>query len=36
MRDIQTQAEAGNKRSQLALESTRYRIRKYIGAYAAP
>jgi acetate kinase len=35
MRDIQTQAEAGNKRAQLALDIYTYRIRKYIGAYAA-
>jgi acetate kinase len=35
MRDIQTQAEAGHKRAQLALDIYTYRIRKYIGAYAA-
>ena len=35
MRDIQTQADAGNKRAQLALDIYAYRIRKYIGAYAA-
>lgn len=35
MRDIETQAAAGNHRAQLALEIYAYRIRKYIGAYAA-
>ena len=34
MRDIQAQAEAGNKDCQLALELNAYRIKKYIGAYA--
>ncbi|MDI6827115.1 MAG: acetate kinase [Armatimonadota bacterium] len=35
MRDIVSEAQAGHKRSQLALDVFCYRIRKYIGAYAA-
>ncbi|MCL6518826.1 MAG: acetate kinase [Armatimonadetes bacterium] len=35
MRDIVAEAEAGHKRSQLALDIFCYRIRKYIGAYVA-
>ena len=35
MRDIEDAADEGNKRAQLALEMYIYRIRKYIGAYAA-
>ncbi len=36
MRDIETEAwEKGNKRANLALEMYFYRIKKYIGAYAA-
>jgi acetate kinase len=35
MRDIETEAEAGNYRAQLALDVFCYRVRKYIGAYAA-
>ena len=35
MRDIQTKAEGGDERCQLALEMNAYRIKKYIGAYAA-
>ena len=35
MRDIESNAEAGNERAQLALDIFCYRQRKYIGAYAA-
>lgn len=35
LRDIETQAENGNRDCQLALEMNAYRIKKYIGAYAA-
>ncbi|MCX2837405.1 acetate kinase [Salinimicrobium sp. MT39] len=35
LRDIEDQAEKGNKECQLALEMNAYRIKKYIGAYAA-
>lgn len=35
MRDIRSNAEAGNERAQLALDMFCYRQRKYIGAYAA-
>jgi acetate kinase len=35
LRDIQTEAENGNKKCQLALEMNAYRIKKYIGSYAA-
>jgi len=35
MRDIESEASAGHKRSQLALDVFCYRVRKYIGAYAA-
>ncbi|MCH4553180.1 acetate/propionate family kinase [Aestuariibaculum lutulentum] len=35
LRDIETMAEKGNKDCQLALEMNAYRIKKYIGAYAA-
>ena len=35
MREIETAAESGNKRAQIALEVFTYRIKKYIGAYAA-
>lgn len=35
MRDIEMAAEAGEPRSQLALDMYFYRIKKYIGAYAA-
>jgi acetate kinase len=35
MRDVQEQAAAGNGDCMLALEMNAYRIRKYIGAYAA-
>ena len=34
-RDIETAAREGNERAQLAQEMEAYRIRKYIGAYAA-
>lgn len=34
-RDLDTAAEAGNKMAQTALDMFTYRIRKYIGAYAA-
>lgn len=34
-RDIEQAAEAGNERAALAIESFAYRVRKYIGAYAA-
>jgi acetate kinase len=35
MREIEKAAEAGNERAILGLEMFRYRIRKYIGSYAA-
>lgn len=35
MRDIENAAKEGNKRAQLALKMYDYRIKKYIGAYAA-
>ncbi|SFR31322.1 acetate kinase [Robiginitalea myxolifaciens] len=35
LRDVQREAEAGNRDCQVALEMIVYRIRKYIGAYAA-
>lgn len=35
MRDVEQAAESGNDRAQLALEMYQYRVKKYIGAYAA-
>lgn len=35
MRDVEKAAEDGNKRAQVTLEMYYYRIRKYIGSYAA-
>ncbi|NIK92375.1 acetate kinase [Mangrovimonas sp. CR14] len=35
LRDIESEAEKGNKNCQLALEMNAYRIKKYIGSYAA-
>ena len=35
LRDIEAQAQNGNKECMLALEMNAYRIKKYIGAYAA-
>ena len=35
MRDIEEAAEKGNERAQLALRMYNYRIKKYIGSYAA-
>ncbi len=35
MRDIETAAENGNERAQIALEILAYSIKKYIGAYVA-
>ncbi|GAA4893762.1 acetate kinase [Flaviramulus aquimarinus] len=35
LRDIQAEAEKGNKACQLALHMNAYRIKKYIGSYAA-
>ncbi len=35
LRDIQTEAEKGNKACQLALQMNAYRIKKYIGSYTA-
>lgn len=35
LRDIEQQAANGNKQCQLALDMNAYRIKKYIGAYAA-
>ena len=35
LRDIQAEAEKGNKDCQLALQMNAYRIKKYIGSYAA-
>ena len=34
-RDLETAAEEGNKRAQLALDVFRYSVKKFIGAYAA-
>ncbi len=35
MRDIELAAKEGNERARIALEMYQYRVRKYIGAYAA-
>jgi acetate kinase len=35
MRELETAAEQGNERAKLALAMFHYRVRKYIGAYAA-
>ncbi|MCK9203963.1 MAG: acetate kinase [Bacteroidales bacterium] len=35
MRDVEQAAEKGNKRAELALQMYAYRVKKYIGAYAA-
>ncbi len=35
MRELEIAAESGNRRAQLALDMFHYRVRKYIGAYAA-
>jgi acetate kinase len=35
MRDIEIAAEEGNERAKVAMEMYQYRVRKYIGAYAA-
>ncbi|MCK9451891.1 MAG: acetate kinase [Bacteroidales bacterium] len=35
MRDIQAAADKGNERAKVALEMYQYRVKKYIGAYAA-
>ncbi len=35
MRDVENAAEEGNERAKLALKMYQYRVRKYIGAYAA-
>lgn len=35
LRDIESEAEKGNRQCQLALEMNAYRIKKYIGAYTA-
>lgn len=35
MRDIETAAEEGHERAQMALKMYQYRIKKYIGSYAA-
>ncbi len=35
MRELEKAAEDGNERAQLALDMFHYRVRKYIGAYAA-
>lgn len=35
LRDIQSEAEKGNKDCELALQMNAYRIKKYIGSYAA-
>jgi len=35
MREIESAAAEGNERAQLALDMYNYRIKKYIGAYAA-
>jgi acetate kinase len=35
MRDIEEAADKGNKRARMALDMYDYRVKKYIGAYAA-
>lgn len=35
LRDIESEAEKGNKECQLALQMNAYRVKKYIGSYAA-
>ena len=35
MRDVETAADEGNERAQLALDMYFYRVKKYVGAYAA-
>ncbi len=35
MREVEIAAQGGNERAKLALEMYSYRIKKYIGAYAA-
>jgi acetate kinase len=35
MRDVENAAKEGNQKAQLALKMYNYRIKKYIGAYAA-
>jgi acetate kinase len=35
MREIEQAAESGNERAQLGLDMYHYRVRKYIGSYAA-
>jgi len=35
MRDLESAAAEGNKRAQLALDMFAYRVKKYVGAYAA-
>ncbi|MFZ4463419.1 MAG: acetate/propionate family kinase [Bacteroidales bacterium] len=35
MRDIETAAKDGNERAKISLEMYQYRVKKYIGAYAA-
>ncbi|GHT23286.1 acetate kinase [Bacteroidia bacterium] len=35
MRELETAAAGGNRRAQLALDMFHYRVRKYIGSYAA-
>ena len=35
MREVESAAAEGNERAQLALKMDNYRIKKYIGAYAA-
>ena len=35
MRELETASASGNERAKLALQMFRYRVRKYIGAYAA-
>jgi len=35
MRDVEAAAKKGNERAQLALQMYQYRVRKYIGSYAA-
>jgi acetate kinase len=35
MRDVEKAADEGNKRARLALDMYNYRVKKYIGAYAA-
>jgi acetate kinase len=35
MRELEAAAADGNERAQLAMKMFRYRVRKYIGAYAA-